>query len=425
MPEKTDRLSTAEGFAGALVAHGLVLLRIGRAVLGEVHLAEDAVAQTYLKAWARRGALRDAKKLGAWLKTICRREAQTIQRRRARDRAVPLDEATIARKDRRARTELLTRLPDALRVCAEMFFVEGRSYSEIASLTALPVSTIRGRIYQSRKTLRKELTMETESLIGVGVDKEATLRARDGKLKWGGATIRFLGISWTQSKTLYSASGKRLSRVPVVLKKSGLFGADDFDAPALALYWVFTGKVLCQMGANVRGQTTKTSCQPAHTRGAWVGRSRVLRFTCGAPGEEDVHVRPTGILLGGPIRDESPAMRFDLKHHYGVATSRPGWGALFIYPPRRGRSKGCCELPLAFSSPIAERGARVYGLDSEGNEIGPTSWLSADSSSPEGHLCGMSLSFPVTPGKLHGVVIYPRERASVDWGRIRIPPRPS
>jgi len=53
-------------FSRAILSFGDELLRAAQAVLGDFHLAEDAVAQAYLKAWGKRRSLRDP---ALWLDT--------------------------------------------------------------------------------------------------------------------------------------------------------------------------------------------------------------------------------------------------------------------------------------------------------------------------------------------------------------------
>ncbi|GAG38238.1 unnamed protein product, partial [marine sediment metagenome] len=235
---------------------------------------EDAVAETYLKAWRKRSTLRDGRKLGAWLVAICRREATSLLRKvaRARKREGKLEgepPAAPSGWDERAyRAELLGRLPDALKVCATMFFVEGHSYAEIATVTGLPLSTVRGRISMSRDQLRKEITMSAETTFPEWYDRFETARSQHGRAEWHGCRARFLGVSWSGAKALYNAGGKRLSRLPTALGKSPLWRKKKsfgrwYDGPTLSFYWQLTGNLECSLGANAYGARTGASCTPS------------------------------------------------------------------------------------------------------------------------------------------------------------------
>jgi len=56
---QNERRRSDQAFAQTLITHGSRLLRIVYRILDDLHWAEDAVAETYLKAWQRRDALRD------------------------------------------------------------------------------------------------------------------------------------------------------------------------------------------------------------------------------------------------------------------------------------------------------------------------------------------------------------------------------
>lgn len=50
---------------------------------------------------------------------------------------------------------ILSELPADLEEVIVLFYIDGYSYEEIAALLSLPISTVRGRLYQARKYLRK------------------------------------------------------------------------------------------------------------------------------------------------------------------------------------------------------------------------------------------------------------------------------
>ena len=115
-------------FAGEITAFAGDLFRVARAILRDDHLAEDAVGQVYLKAWQRRRTLRSAAKLGPWLRQICRNESRrllaSLRRQRRHLADLPArqghDAGPVSLWESELRRDLLSKLPEALKMCAEM-----------------------------------------------------------------------------------------------------------------------------------------------------------------------------------------------------------------------------------------------------------------------------------------------------------------
>ena len=118
-----------ESFAHRLVDQAAWLLPMAERIVGEGNWAEDAVAETFLKAWAHRRSLRDDSRWRAWLASICRRVCFSLVRKRRRYR--PLAEGSIeseslaasrrvaeALEQDRYRHDLLEKLPGQLKICA-------------------------------------------------------------------------------------------------------------------------------------------------------------------------------------------------------------------------------------------------------------------------------------------------------------------
>lgn len=430
-----SELMSDEEVARLLLSHGRDLFRVAHEVLGDCHLAEEAVAETYLRAWANRQALRDRRRLGAWLHTICRRQALNLRRRTRRTHPLNESMASCAPEwDEQAyRADLLGRLPEHLRVHAEMVFVEGRTYAEVASITGLPLSTVRGRISLSRDRLRKEIRMSTEPTMHGKPATAKKLRSSRGLLSWRGCKIRFLGVCWTGSKTLYRASGARLSRPPVAIKRSQLLDGSPFvhgmrEGPTLSLFWQLSGSEHCTMGCNARGARSGVPCQPCDAADERVGNVRLRRFRCPPPPQSDDAVWLLGGVMGEEDRAPGRSFRFEIRPDMlaseFVCTSKAGWGALHVFPPVSGPRDDTSMLFVAFSSAVAESGCSIFGLDRSGAEVRPVAMSIGGSSCAEGHLHGAECDLEIPAHELSGVAIYPRHRASVEWGKVRVPPKP-
>lgn len=263
---------------------------------------------------------------------------------------------------------------------------------------------------------------------------EETINARGGRIEWRGARIRYLGAFLGGQMALYDAAGKRLSRRPAAITAEALRRASErtfsgADGPALCLAWEISGNLEVVMGSNAIGIPSGRDCQPCCALSDRKGTKRVVFFVGGAPGDADRYVRVKSLLWGEANRETIHPFRFVPTGHKalsgGVATAPAGLGAVYVCPPRRTGRKASCELTVAISSREFEKGCVIFGIDANGNEVSGESRGSAGAACAEGHLRVVTVQLGMRPGELRGVAIYARYRASVEWGRVRIPSRPS
>ena len=136
------------------VAHGLLLNRTDCA---------DAVQEALLRAWEKRGSLRNEAYFTTWLTRILINECYSLLRRRKK--AIPLDELPepVAPPDAdRELHDAIARLDRKLRLPVVLHYMEGYSVSEVADMLRLPSGTIKTRLFKARKILRLQLIDEDE-----------------------------------------------------------------------------------------------------------------------------------------------------------------------------------------------------------------------------------------------------------------------
>jgi RNA polymerase sigma-70 factor, ECF subfamily len=161
-----------DGMRAAYAAHGAELYRAARRALGDSHLAEEAVQETFLRAW--RAADRFDQRLGSlrtWLFAILRNTVIDFARADAVRpvRAVSDDgevvgglaavhDVGMAELDRLLVTwqveEAMTRLShDHRRVLVEVH-LRGRAMADVADELGIPVGTVKSRAYYALRALR-------------------------------------------------------------------------------------------------------------------------------------------------------------------------------------------------------------------------------------------------------------------------------
>jgi RNA polymerase sigma-70 factor, ECF subfamily len=148
--------------------------------------AEDLVAETVAKAWAKLGELSDRQSFDAWILRILANTFVSEWRHRRASPEVAMDpepeegesepfslferlhqpfllwwttpeEEVIAKLLRDDLDRALDALPDAFRVAIVLVDVQGYSYGEAAELLAVPIGTVRSRLARARSQLQRAL----------------------------------------------------------------------------------------------------------------------------------------------------------------------------------------------------------------------------------------------------------------------------
>jgi len=133
--------------------------------------ALDLAQETFVRAYQALPTLRDPAAFPAWLVRICRNLAADWRRAPER-RWVSLDAAAVSCGDASERviaTDLVDRafgaIPEDNRLALSLWLVDGYTYDEVARLTDVPPSTVKGRIERARRQLQREaLTMLGDTL---------------------------------------------------------------------------------------------------------------------------------------------------------------------------------------------------------------------------------------------------------------------
>ena len=146
-----------DSFARAVEAAGDMLYRVAFSILRNNDDCKDALQEAALKAWIKRGSLRDEARFQTWLTRILINECRNIQRRRKR--LVPLEELPeqSAPPPDPSLWMALQALPDRLRLPLVLRYAEGMSEEEAASALGITRGAVRGRVHRAKIQLRKEL----------------------------------------------------------------------------------------------------------------------------------------------------------------------------------------------------------------------------------------------------------------------------
>jgi RNA polymerase sigma-70 factor (ECF subfamily) len=129
-------------------------------------MAEDAVQQTLLRAWAQLPQLRDVERYEVWLRKLlvsaCYDELRRHRRWKDRITVLPVDgpaspDPFVSADDRDALDRAFARLAPDRRAAFVLHHDAGLPLTEIAEILGLPVGTVKSRLHYSIETLRAAL----------------------------------------------------------------------------------------------------------------------------------------------------------------------------------------------------------------------------------------------------------------------------
>ncbi len=155
-------------------AHHRAVSAYARALTADRHLAEDAVQETFLRAWRFLDSYRSSGSFEGWLLTICRRcvidLAQRQQRLPVPESERPGEEPLALGHQAPDHTgdvlDLVAGLPLPQREVLVLCGWLGYDYEEAAALLEVPVGTVRSRLHRARAALDESLRAADEGAVG-------------------------------------------------------------------------------------------------------------------------------------------------------------------------------------------------------------------------------------------------------------------
>ena len=150
-------------FASLVERHGSMVLRVCRAILHDVHEAEDAFQATFLILALKAGSIRGQESLTSWLYSVAYNVAATARsraaRRRLHERKAGQTRSLFVTEN--ARDDLgpvihqeLDRIPEQYRSVLVLCYLEGRTQHQAARQLGWPVGTVQSRLARGRERLR-------------------------------------------------------------------------------------------------------------------------------------------------------------------------------------------------------------------------------------------------------------------------------
>jgi RNA polymerase sigma-70 factor (ECF subfamily) len=148
--------------------------RLSLAILGDPGLAEDSAQEAFLRVWKGLPGFRAQSSLSTWIYSIARNIALTALQSAAGHRALSLEEPAIRIAAEDCQQEcaapmragfdvsaMIARLPSRYGQVIRLYYLEDRSYDEVARLLDIPLRTVKTLLHRGRKELATALAHST------------------------------------------------------------------------------------------------------------------------------------------------------------------------------------------------------------------------------------------------------------------------
>jgi len=156
-----DSVTGSQAFERLLDEYRDRVFRLACSLLGNEASAEDATQEIFLKIWKALPDFRGQSSVSTWIYAIARNTCLTRRRLESARRTFSLDEARVAEipsperaagSDADLRTQI-ARLPLKYSSVLALFYLEDRSYQQVALALDLPMGTVKTYLHRAKKEL--------------------------------------------------------------------------------------------------------------------------------------------------------------------------------------------------------------------------------------------------------------------------------
>ncbi len=120
----------------------------------------DAIQEAIVKAFSKLHTLKDDSYARTWLIRIVMNECYTIMRREKKIISLEeyqMDEQAAEQKDYSDLYEAIFKLPEQMKLCVTLYYMEGYSVKEVAALLDTTESAVKNRLAKARGKLKGAL----------------------------------------------------------------------------------------------------------------------------------------------------------------------------------------------------------------------------------------------------------------------------
>ena len=248
------------GFGRLVDAHRSMVCSIALSIVRDVATSEDVAQEVFLAAWQQLDRLRNPASLVPWLRQITRNRATDRLRRRPVEALtddppadLDLEDAALSSERRQVLADVLDALPEDGREVILLYYREGRSVRQVASLLDLSEAAIKQRLSRARKRIREDVTARFSDIVRDTAPTAAFTLAVTSAISVAAPSV---------------AAASVVSKASATASKSILGGA--LLGPLLGVAGVLFGTRRAMRGAQTDDE------RRALRRTAWVGSAHIL-----------------------------------------------------------------------------------------------------------------------------------------------------
>ena len=150
------------------------VLRCALSVIRDPSLAEDVMQETFLSAWKKLETLKEPAKFGAWVCRIAKNTAKnylarrrdwislTVLENRESEGCELSEPSWVSSEEQSLLSNSLDALPETMEQVIRLHYYDGYSVAEIAKQQGIPVGTVKWRLSEGRRRIRKDFGVMKE-----------------------------------------------------------------------------------------------------------------------------------------------------------------------------------------------------------------------------------------------------------------------
>ena len=232
-------------YARLVDAYRNVVCSISLGIVRDLDASEEVAQEVFVAAWRDLAKLRNAASFGPWLRQLTRNRArQHLRSHQRRERRLTLvgdrlesepDPAQLAHdelvraEDQRRLLLAIDELPDDAREVVTLYYREGRSVAQVASLLDLREDTVKKRLQRAREQLRQALLEEAGEALARTAPGAAFTAAVCGALALGAPSTAAAGVLATAAPKV-ALVGTLLAALPAVAGVALFFARPLWDS---------------------------------------------------------------------------------------------------------------------------------------------------------------------------------------------------
>lgn len=161
--ETAQNKMTKETLGQLIINSKETMYHIAKSLLYNDADCADAIQEAIVKAFAKLHTLKDDSYAKTWLIRIVMNECYAIMRKEKKIISLQdyqMNEQETESEDYSDLYEAIFHLPEQIKLCVTLYYMEGYSVREIAGILGVTESTIKNRLSRARARLKNELEQE-------------------------------------------------------------------------------------------------------------------------------------------------------------------------------------------------------------------------------------------------------------------------